>query len=145
MEGSSRPIRSVDFQWRGHVTNEEINALHAEAFGQRSVDANWDDQLERLSLGWVVAHDDDGLVGFVNVIWDGRVHAFIVDTAVALRGRRQGIGTQLIAVAKEHAQAAGCEWLHVDFEDRLSAFYFQACGFTPTDAGLIQLGESIND
>jgi hypothetical protein len=32
-----------------------------------------------------------------------------------------------------------CEWLHVDFEDHLRAFYFDACGFEPTNAGLIGL------
>jgi hypothetical protein len=28
---------------------------------------------------------------------------------------------------------------HVDFEPDLAAFYFDACGFRPTDAGLIHL------
>ena len=45
----------------------------------------------------------------------------------------------MIAVAAEHALAAGCEWLHVDFDDHLRPFYFDACGFTPVDAGLIAL------
>ncbi len=33
------------------------------------------------------------------------------------------------------------EWrgLHVDFEGRLRALYVDACGFRPTDAGLIAL------
>jgi hypothetical protein len=39
------------------------------------------------------------------------------------------------------ARAAGCEWLHVDFDDHLRSFYFDACGFTPTNAGLIALAE----
>ncbi len=30
---------------------------------------------------------------------------------------------------------AGCEWLHVDFDDDLAPFYLQACGFQPTPAG----------
>ncbi|MDP9242624.1 MAG: hypothetical protein M3O84_05550 [Actinomycetota bacterium] len=34
---------------------------------------------------------------------------------------------------------AGCEWLHVDFDDHLRSFHFDACGFTPTNAGLIAL------
>ena len=37
------------------------------------------------------------------------------------------------------ARSAGCEWLHVDFEDHLHGVYFDACGFTPTNAGLIEL------
>jgi hypothetical protein len=35
--------------------------------------------------------------------------------------------------------AAGCEWLHVDFEEHLRGFYLESCGFTPTGAGLIAL------
>ena len=79
------------------------------------------------------------LVGFVNVAWDGGVHAFILDTLAARSARREGIGTRLVEIATEHARAAGCEWLHVDFDDHLRAFYFDACGFTPTNAGLIRL------
>ena len=56
------------------------------------------------------------------------------------RGRpAAGIGVELVKVAEREARAAGCEWLHVDFEDHLRAFYFDACGFVPTNAGLIEL------
>jgi hypothetical protein len=48
-------------------------------------------------------------------------------------------GERLVEVAVERARAAGCEWLHVDFEDHLRDFYFGARGFTPTNAGLIEL------
>jgi len=38
-------------------------------------------------------------------------------------------------------RAAGCEWLHVDFDAHLRDFYVGACGFRPTHAGLIALQE----
>ena len=129
----------VGYDWRGSFTNEEVNSLHAEAFDHPSFEDDWAGQLDRFSLGWVTARDDRGLVGFVNIIWDGLVHAFVEDTIVAARARRHGIGATLIAVAREHAATAGCEWLHVDFDDHLKPFYFDACGFTPTNAGLIKL------
>jgi GNAT superfamily N-acetyltransferase len=92
------------------------------------------------SLGWVVARDDGArLVGFVNVLWDGLVHAWIQDVMVATDARGHDIGTRLVHEARTHATAAGCEWLHVDFEDDLRPFYFDVCGFTPTNAGLIAL------
>jgi GNAT superfamily N-acetyltransferase len=91
-------------------------------------------------LGSDVARDDDALVGFVNVIWDGLVHAWLQDTIVGPRGL--GIGTELVARAREGARAAGCEWLHVDFDEHLRPFSFDACGFTPTTAGLIALQEA---
>ena len=132
----------VEYEWRGDVENDEVNRLHADAFGHRVLDDDWAAQLHRHSLGWVSARDGDELVGFVNVAWDGGVHAFVLDTIVHPRAQRKGIGRQLVAVAVEEARAAGCEWLHVDFDDHLRAFYFDACGFEPTNAGLIALGPS---
>jgi GNAT superfamily N-acetyltransferase len=61
----------------------------------------------------------------VNVPWDGGAHAFILDTIVAQASRGQGIGRQLVANAAAEARAAGCEWLHVDFDDHLREFYFE--------------------
>jgi GNAT superfamily N-acetyltransferase len=133
---------AVRYEWRGPVSNPEVNALHAEAFGTRVFDESewdWADLVHRHSLGWVVARDGAALAGFANVLWDGLVHAWLQDVMVATGARRQGIGTELIRNAREGARAAGCEYLHVDFEGHLSRFYFGACGFTPTNAGLLAL------
>jgi GNAT superfamily N-acetyltransferase len=130
---------TIRYEWRGDVDNQALNAVHAEGFEHRVLDDDWRGQVERHSLGWVCAWDDDALVGFVNVPWDGAIHAFIIDTLVAVSHRRQGVGKRLIEVAVEQARAAKCEWMHVDFDDELRAFYFDACGFAPTNAGLIEL------
>jgi GNAT superfamily N-acetyltransferase len=133
---------TVAYGWRGAFESSEANVLHAAAFDHPVLaDEEWDwkVQVERHSLGWVCARDRGTLVGFVNVAWDGAVHAFVLDTMVATSHRRRGIGTELVAVAVRQAREAGCEWLHVDFEDRLRDFYFEGCGFEPTNAGLISL------
>ena len=133
---------TVRYQWRGGFTNDEINELHAAAFHTRvySPDEwNWVDLTAAHSLGWVLARQHDVVVGFVNVVWDGLVHAWIQDTMVDPRARHRGISRRLVAEATDHAARAGCEWLHVDFDPDLSSFYFDACGFTPTTAGLIPL------
>ncbi|MFI6692026.1 GNAT family N-acetyltransferase [Streptomyces sp. NPDC050433] len=130
---------TITYEWRGDFENAAVNALHAEGFNHRAPDVDWLKQVHRHSLGWVCARREDELVGFVNVAWDGAVHAFILDTMVSGDLRRTGIGAQLVATAAREARAAGCEWLHVDFEDDLRAFYFDACGFQPTNAGLIAL------
>ena len=132
---------AITYGWRGDVSSTELNRLHADAFQTRVYgDDEWDwvAQLGH-SLGWVVARDGDTLAGFVNVVWDGLVHAWIQDTMVATLARHQGIATELVARAVDQSRAAGCEWLHVDFEDHLRAFYLGACGFEPTNAGLIRL------
>jgi GNAT superfamily N-acetyltransferase len=130
---------SVDYAWRGPFDNAEVNALHAEGFGNRVFDDDWVGQVERHSLGWVVARAGDRLVGFANVAWDGGVHAFLLDVVVSGTERRQGIGARLVAIAVERSRAAGCEWIHVDFDEHLRTFYLEACGFGSTPAGVIRL------
>jgi GNAT superfamily N-acetyltransferase len=132
---------AISYEWRGAFDNAELNALHAEGFEHRVLEDDWWAQVNRHSLGWVCAREPgtSSLVGFVNVAWDGAIHAFILDTLVTGRVRRQGVGAELVAVAVREARAAGCEWMHVDFDDHLRPFYFDACGFVPTNAGLIQL------
>jgi ribosomal protein S18 acetylase RimI-like enzyme len=128
----------IDYRWRGEATDAELVAL-VEAHGGHS-EPGWWDQIRPVSLGWVTARRPGGeLVGFVNVAWDGGDHAFLLDTKVASAHQRRGIATALVAEAVCQAKAAGCEWIHVDFEDRLAPFYFGACGFRPTAAGLIHL------
>ena len=133
---------TVSYDWRGAFDNDEINALHAEAFATRVFEAsewNWVDQVEQHSLGWVVAREGTDLVGFANVLWDGLVHAWLQDVMVGADFRRRGVGVEVVRRARDGAVAAGCEYLHVDFADNLRAFYIDACGFTPTSAGLIEL------
>jgi predicted N-acetyltransferase YhbS len=129
----------ISYEWRGEFENREVNELHAAAFDHPVLNDDWSGQLQAHSLGWVSARDAAALVGFVNVAWDGGVHAFVLDTMVSEDAGRQGIGGELVRRAVAGARAAKCEWLHVDFEDDLRAFYFNTCGFTPTNAGLIRL------
>ena len=118
------------------VDDDALNALRRAAW-ERVGDQAWGPVLAR-GLGWVCALDDDALVGFVNVAWDGGVHAFLLDTTVHPARQRHGLGRALVAEAAAMARERGCEWLHVDFEPELGAFY-AACGFVPTPAGLIDL------
>jgi len=132
---------SVNYEWRGAFANAEVNELHADAFEHRVFDDDWQSLVARHSLGWVTARCDGELVGFANVVWDGQAHAWLQDMIVSSRSRHQGIGTQLAAIVRRGAAAAGCEWLHVDFDDDLAPFYLEAGGFRPTSAGLINLTE----
>ena len=118
------------------VDNTELNALFAAAW-QNHAPRDFRPVLRR-SLIYVCACMGDTLVGFVNVAWDGGIHAFLLDTTVHPAHGRRGIGRRLVALAAAEAQARGMEWLHVDYEPHLEPFY-RACGFGPTAAGLIHL------
>ena len=53
---------SISYFWRGDRENDEVNALHAEAFGTRAFTSDewdWRTLLSRHSLGWVTARDRD--------------------------------------------------------------------------------------
>ncbi|WP_280171692.1 GNAT family N-acetyltransferase [Agrobacterium pusense] len=115
---------------------EELNKLWLDAWGIGGP-KDFSGILSR-SLAHIAAYEDDYLVGFVNVAWDGGVHAFILDTCVTPRMRRRGIAARMVVEATNVARERGANWLHVDFEPHLSSFY-RSCGFRPTKAGLIKL------
>ena len=128
----------VEYRWREAIADDEMVEL-VNSYGGHSVNGWWD-QISPHSLGWVTARSSDGmLVGFVNVAWDGGHHAFLVDTKTRGDWQGRGIGTDVVRHAAQHAKAAGCEWLHVDFTADLGCFYLDACGFRDTEAGLIHL------
>ena len=118
------------------ITNYELNLLFAAAWESQE-NSDFRPILER-SLAYVCAYQATRLIGFVNLAWDGGIHAFILDTTVDKEFRRRGIGTELVKRAAEAAKEQGVEWLHVDFEPHLQNFYDQ-CGFRHTAAGLIRL------
>jgi GNAT superfamily N-acetyltransferase len=117
-------------------SDEALRQLWEKAWGDAGP-ASWQGVLKR-SLAHIGAFEGEKLVGFVNVAWDGGVHAFILDTCVDRDFRRQGIATRLVKAAEEAARERGAKWLHVDFEPHLMEFY-RGCGFRPTEAGLIAL------
>ncbi|MFF5084025.1 GNAT family N-acetyltransferase [Actinoplanes sp. NPDC000266] len=122
------------------VDDRTLSALHARAFGaDPAVVQPWARRLERHALTWVGAFEAGVLIGFVQVCWDGGSHAFLLDTAVDPAHQHGGVGVALVEAATTEARAAGCEWLHVDFEPHLAHFYLDRCGFRATQAGLIAL------
>lgn len=118
--------------------NDVLNALWASAWSGPSP-RDFSPILSR-SLAHVGAFAGPKLIGFVNVAWDGGIHAFILDACVHPEFRRQGIATGLVERATILARQRGAEWLHVDFEPHLAHFY-RKLGFAPTAAGLIRLDD----
>jgi GNAT superfamily N-acetyltransferase len=135
----------VQLRVRFPVDDARLSALHNTAFSTPGPVREWSRQLERHALTWTGAFDGDDLIGFIQVAWDGGRHAFLLDTAVHPAWQHRGIGAALVAAATTAARAAGCEWLHVDYEPHLTGFYVQTCGFQPTGAALRNLSRTPPD
>ena len=118
------------------LSNDALNALFAAAWPNHT-ESDFQPILSR-SLTYIGALSDEQLVGFVNVAWDGGVHAFLLDTTVHHGFQRRGIGARLVQEAAAVARARGIHWLHVDYEPHLENFY-RTCGFNSTLAGLMRL------
>lgn len=68
--------RDPRFGWREAFTNAELNRLHSEYFEHALSDDDWWARANAFSLGWICVRVSNDLAGFVNVAWDGGVHAF---------------------------------------------------------------------
>jgi predicted N-acetyltransferase YhbS len=123
------------------LENTALNTLFSSAWGQSN---NVDFTAElKAAMCYIGAFDGSRLIGFVKLIGDAGVHAFLLNPSVHADYKRRGIGQELVARAVAFAKERGCEWVHVDFEDLLEPFYTK-CGFKPTKAGLIALsGETL--
>ena len=71
----------IDYKVGPPVTNEELNALYADAWPGPCEERDFTAVLER-SLVHVCAYRGNELVGFVYVAWDGGVHAFLLEPTV---------------------------------------------------------------
>ncbi|WP_225799910.1 GNAT family N-acetyltransferase [Streptomyces sp. NK15101] len=129
-------MTGLDVVVDGPLGGDELNALfHAAWPGHR--DTDFGPVLAR-SLLRVTARRAGRLVGYVNVVGDGGVHAFLLDTTVHPDERRRGLGVTLVRAAAEAARGRGAHWLHVDYEPHLAPFH-ERCGFRSTAAGLLDL------
>lgn len=126
----------ISYQISPPVGNDQLNSLFGAAWPNH-MPGDFQGVLAR-SLAYLCAYASDELVGFVNLVWDGGVHTFLLDTTVHPAWQRHGIGSELVRRAASLANRRGATWLHVDYEPHLEAFY-RGCGFRPTAAGLMRL------
>src|SRR2546428_2731672 len=92
--GSGRPFKRIEFGENQPLADAALQDVYRASWGNYP-ERSWQPVLEH-SLGWVAALRDGELVGFVNVAWDGRLHAFLMDPAVRPGLRRHGVGTELV-------------------------------------------------
>lgn len=126
----------ITYRLDAFPSEEELEPMWSAAWGDA-----WGGDLAFIltrSLTHACAYAGGRVVGYVNVAWDGGVHAFLLDTTVDPEFQRRGIAKELVRQVANAARERGAHWLHVDYEPHLETFY-AACGFRPTAAGLIRL------
>jgi GNAT superfamily N-acetyltransferase len=131
---SSAP--AVEYKISEPVSDVELNELFSASWPKHR-DVEFQTVL-RSSMAYVCAYHAGKLIGYVNAAWDGKTHAFILDTTVHPDHRLRGIGKELVVHALEQARIRGVAWVHVDYEPLLRRFYAQ-CGFRPSEAGVLSV------
>ncbi len=127
---------AIEFRIAPLPAEAELDRLWRAAWGS-PLGRSYQQVLER-SLTHVGAYRGEQLVGFVNLAWDGGIHAFILDTCTDPAFRKRGIAREMVRHAVAVARDRGIEWVHVDYEPALEPFY-RACGFRPSAAGVMRL------
>src|SRR5580704_8018313 len=102
----------IEYRQNPALENQQLNELFSRSW------ENWKDRDFRpvltRNLGHIAAFENDRLIGFVNIAWDGGEHAFLLDTTVHPEFQRRGIGRHLVEEAIKLARDAKASWLHVD-------------------------------
>jgi GNAT superfamily N-acetyltransferase len=77
-------------------------------------EAGFEDYLTRLDLSgmWVAEHSEDGVIGLIGLILNGRAGE-VYPVVVTQRHRSKGVGTALLAHVAEHARGRGLRQLMV--------------------------------
>lgn len=131
---SSAPF--IDYKVNPPASDAALNALFAESWPDHA--ATDFQTVLCTSMAYLCAYDGAQLVGYISVAWDGKTHAFLLNTTVRPSHRHRGIGRQLVRHAIDEARRRGVTWVHVDFEPHLRGFYAQ-CGFRHSEAGVVNL------
>lgn len=123
----------------GEVTAYEIGELRASVGWDRAEDG-YRRALAKRYARYTARSADGSLAGFLSVISDGVVDAFLLDLAVAPHYQRQGLGRRLVETAVSDARADGIRAVHVTFKSELAPFYAR-CGFHILGGGIIEFDE----
>ena len=130
-------MHNISFKISPQIDNKALNKLFEYSWENFKSERNFN-YLQK-SLFFICCYmGEDELLGFVNIVGDGCLHAFLLDVTLLPQYRNRGIGTQIVKCAIDECKKRGLEWLHVDFENQYEKFY-KNCGFSKTNAGLIKL------
>ncbi len=122
---------------------DQIITLYRQAGWWKSPDAERD-HVRRIITGshcFLVALENDELVGMGRVISDGESDAYIQDVTVKTTCRKKGIGTQIVKRLVGRIEADGLKWIGLIAERNTHEFY-ERIGFKKMPDSIPMLKES---
>jgi spermidine synthase len=122
---------------------DQIITLYRQAGWWKSPDAERD-HVRRIIAGshcFLVALENDELVGMGRVISDGESDAYIQDVTVKTTCRKKGIGTQIVKRLVGRIETDGLKWIGLIAERNTHEFY-ERIGFKKMPDSIPMLKES---
>ena len=95
----------IDYRLKSPLDSEALNALYAVSWPNHT-HFEFEPVFSR-AVAYLLAYDQERLVGSVYVAWDGAQHAFLLEPTVHPDYRHQGIGKELVRRAANAARDAG--------------------------------------
>lgn len=122
---------------------DQIITLYRQAGWWKSPNAERE-HVRRMITGshcFLIAMENDELVGMGRIISDGESDAYIQDVTVKTTCRKKGIGTQIVKHLVKRIEADGLKWIGLIAERNTHAFY-ERIGFKKMPNSIPMLKES---
>lgn len=97
-------MSSLQYKTHSPLTNDDLNGLFGRV-GNKTMSVDFSRILDQ-SLTWIAGYDGDVLMAWINVAWDGFVHAFLVDR-IAMDDEDGAVRSELVrqaiaAIRRDH-------------------------------------------
>ena len=124
----------IEFYQEGLVDDKEIESLRASVGWDNTIPLH-SKRRERLFI-YFTARINGKLIGYIDVLSDGSVDAYVQDLIVLPEYQKRGIGSELLKRAIKYLQQKKIKAIQVIFNPELEGFY-KKFGFNIVKAGII--------
>jgi ribosomal protein S18 acetylase RimI-like enzyme len=125
---------NVEFYKEGFVEDKEIEKLRASVGWDNTIPPH--SEIKEHLFTYFTARINGELIGYINVLSDGYVDAYLQDLMVHPEYQNEGIGSELLKRAIKYLQRNKIKAIQVIFGPELEGFY-KKFGFHIVKAGII--------
>ena len=125
---------NVEFYQEGFVEDKEIESLRASVRWDNTIPPH--SELKEHLFTYLTARINGELIGYIDVLSDGSVDAYIQSLIVHPKYQKRGIGSELLKRIIIYLQQKNIKSIQVIFDPELEGFY-KKFGFHILKAGII--------